>query len=69
MIGLYILCALLFLYFLYKKFYKKGLKEGFDNEFHNDSDNDLIKINNTNYELDDYSINNILNELNYDITI
>ena len=65
MIGIYILCALLFLYFLYKKLYKKGLKEDFDNEFHND----LIKINNTNYELDDYSINNILNELNYDITI
>jgi hypothetical protein len=65
MIGIYILCALLFLYFLYKKFYKKGLKEDFDNEFHND----LIKINNINYELDDYSINNILNELNYDITI
>ena len=63
MIGLYIICALLFLYFLYKKFYKykKDLKEGYDE--------DLIKINNTNYELDDYSINNILNELNYDITI
>ena len=59
MIGLYIFLALIFFYFLYKKYYKKDLKENFDNN--------LIKINNSNYELDTYSINNILNELNYDI--
>jgi len=61
MIGVYIFIALIFLYFLYKKYYKKDLTENFDNN--------LIKINNKNYELDDYSINNILNELNYDISI
>ena len=59
MIGLYIFLALIFFYFLYKKYYKKDLKEKFDNN--------LIKINNTNYELDTYSVNNILNELNYDV--
>jgi hypothetical protein len=59
MIGLYIFLALIFLYFLYKKYFKKDLDENFDNN--------LIKINNKNYILDDYSVNNILNDLNYDI--
>ena len=59
MIGLYIFLALIFLYFLYKKYFKKDLDEKFDNN--------LIKINNKNYILDEYSVNNILNELNYDI--
>ena len=59
MIGLYIFLALIFLYFLYKKYFKKDLDENFDNN--------LIKINNKNYILDEYSVNNILNELNYDI--
>jgi hypothetical protein len=59
MIGLYIFLALIFLYFLYKKYFKKDLNENFDNN--------LIKINNKNYILDEYSVNNILNELNYDI--
>jgi hypothetical protein len=59
MIGLYIFLALIFLYFLYKKYFKKDLNEKFDNN--------LIKINNKNYILDDYSVNNILNELNNDI--
>ena len=56
MIGLYICIALIFIYFLYKKYYKKNLTENFDNN--------LIKINNKNYELDEHSINNILNEIN-----
>jgi hypothetical protein len=56
MIGLYICLALIFIYFLYKKYYKKELTEDFDNN--------LIKINNKNYELDEHSINNILNEIN-----
>jgi len=56
MYRLYIFLALIILYFLYKKYFKKDLTENFDNN--------LIKINNKNYELDDYSINNILNELN-----
>ena len=55
MIGLYIFFGLIVLYFLYKKYYKKDLKEDFNN--------DLIKINNKSYELDTYSVNNILNEL------
>lgn len=59
MIGLYIFLALIFLYFLYKKYFKKDLDENFDNN--------LIKINNKNYILDEYSVNNILNDLNYDI--
>ena len=59
MLGLYIFLALIFLYFLYKKYFKKDLDENFDNN--------LIKINNKNYILDEYSVNNILNELNYDI--
>jgi hypothetical protein len=59
MLGLYIFLSLIFLYFLYKKYFKKDLDEKFDNN--------LIKINNKNYILDDYSVNNILNELNYDI--
>jgi hypothetical protein len=59
MIGLYIFLALIFLYFLYKKYFKKDLNEKFDNN--------LIKINNKNYILDEYSVNNILNELNNDI--
>ncbi len=59
MIGLYIFLALIFLYFLYKKYFKKDLDEKFDNN--------LIKINNKNYILDEYSVNNILNDLNYDI--
>jgi type II secretory pathway component PulF len=62
----YLLALLLFLfilYIIYKKYYssKKDLREDFDNN--------LIKINNKNYELDDYSVNNILNELNNDINI
>jgi hypothetical protein len=57
MIGVYILCALIFLYFLYKKYKNENF------------DNNLIKINNKNYILDDYSVNNILNELNYDINM
>jgi hypothetical protein len=61
MIGLYIFIVLIFLYFLYKKYYKKDLKT--------DIDNNLIKINNKNYELDTYAVNNILNELNYDINL
>jgi hypothetical protein len=61
MIGLYIFIALIFLYFLYKKYYKKDLKT--------DIDNILIKINNKHYELDTYAVNNILNELNYDINL
>jgi hypothetical protein len=56
MYYLYIFLALIILYFLYKKYFRKDLTENFDNN--------LIKINNKNYELDDYSINNILNELN-----
>jgi hypothetical protein len=59
MLGLYIFLSLIFLYFLYKKYFKKDLDEKFDNN--------LIKINNKNYILDEYSVNNILNELNYDI--
>ena len=59
MLGLYIFLALIFLYFLYKKYFKKDMDEKFDNN--------LIKINNKNYILDEYSVNNILNELNYDI--
>lgn len=61
MIGLYIFFVLIVLYFLYKKYFKKDLTGDFDNN--------LIKINNKNYELDDYSVNNILNELNNDINI
>ena len=57
MIGVYILCALIFLYFLYKKYKNENF------------DNNLIKSNNKNYILDDYSVNNILNELNYDINV
>lgn len=56
MYYLYIFLALIILYFLYKKYFRKDITENFDNN--------LIKINNKNYELDDYSINNILNELN-----
>ena len=61
MYRLYIFLALIILYFLYKKYYKKDLKT--------DIDNILIKINNKHYELDTYAVNNILNELNYDINL
>ena len=56
MYYLYIFIALIILYFLYKKYFRKDLTENFDNN--------LIKINNKNYELDTYAVNNILNELN-----
>jgi cell division protein FtsB len=56
MYYLYIFLALIILYFLYKKYFRKDLTENFDNN--------LIKINNKNYELDTYAVNNILNELN-----
>ena len=56
MYYLYIFLALIILYFLYKKYFRKDITENFDNN--------LIKINNKNYELDTYAVNNILNELN-----
>jgi hypothetical protein len=67
--SLYIFFVLIFLYFLYKKYYKKDLPQDLTQDLTQDFDNNLIKINNTNYELDTYSINNILNELNNDINI
>lgn len=60
MYYLYIFLALIILYFLYKKYFRKDITQDLTENF----DNNLIKINNKNYELDDYSINNILNELN-----
>jgi hypothetical protein len=61
--SLYIFFALIFLYFLYKKYYKKDLKEDLSQDLTQDFDNNLIKINNKSYELDTYDVNNILNEL------
>jgi hypothetical protein len=60
MYYLYIFLALIILYFLYKKYFRKELTQDLTENF----DNNLIKINNKNYELDTYAVNNILNELN-----